>query len=201
MTKVKVYGYSQNMFHWLLNAAIITSTPTLPPVPPPKVIITDKMMCFSPSEPCDLKLIQFIQSAEKSIDIAIFDITHPEITKTICQKAQTIPVRIIVDKRQAKRERSTVKTLLNSKALIRYGTQKGIMHHKFMIIDQLKLQTGSFNYTRKGSSANHENQIYLFDPSIVTGYQKKFDEMWIQAKPINVPTKQIPYLKVRMLPQ
>ena len=39
----------------------------------------DLEACFSPEQGCDIKFWKFIQSAKKSLDVAIYDITHVKI--------------------------------------------------------------------------------------------------------------------------
>ncbi len=57
------------------------------------------------------------------------------------------------------------------------------MHNKFSIIDKKALETGSFNYTNNAYKANNENQIYLWDSTIVDRFQKRFEEIWLEATP------------------
>lgn len=144
---------------------------------------SDNEVCFSPKEPCDIKLLKFIETAEKSIDVAIYDINLDQIVHTLLLKSKKgVQVRIILDKRQAKEKYSLVPTLIKAGANLKYGHQRGIMHDKFIIIDSKRIETGSFNYTNHASTANNENQIYLNTPSIVERYQKQFSEMWAEAK-------------------
>ena len=112
-------------------------------VSPPK----DEEACFSPDEPCDIKLLKFIDSANSSLDIAIYDINLDELVHHFLVKALKIPVRIVVDRRQAKGGHSLVPTLLQGGAQLRYGRQRGIMHNKFVIVDGKRVEVGSFNYT------------------------------------------------------
>ncbi len=144
----------------------------------------DLEVCFSPVELCDIKLIKFVQTAQKSLDIAIYDINIDQLVHEILLQSKKIPVRIIVDRRQSKGDHSLVPLLKKAGADIRYGHQRGIFHNKFTIVDHKMLETGSFNYTNHAFTANHENQIYLANPKVVETYQKHFDELWRQADPI-----------------
>src|SRR4051812_20905262 len=56
----------------------------------------DGEICFSPDEPCDVKLWKFLQTAQKSVDVAVFDITHPKIVHEILVASKRIPVRVVV---------------------------------------------------------------------------------------------------------
>jgi phosphatidylserine/phosphatidylglycerophosphate/cardiolipin synthase-like enzyme len=141
-------------------------------------------ICFSPDENCAEKLQSFFASAQKTIDVAIYDINLDEVVHQILVKSKTTRVRVIVDKKQAKGSHSAVPLLLKSGVDVRYGHQRGIMHDKFTIIDGARVETGSFNYTHHASQANQENQIYLNEPSAVSRFAQRFEKMWHEARPI-----------------
>jgi hypothetical protein len=88
-------------------------------------------VCFSPDQHCDAKLVKLIQSAEKSLDIAIFDINIDQVVHEILVKSKKIPVRFIVDRRMAKTRYSSVPLLEKAGVKLRYGKQRGLMHNKF----------------------------------------------------------------------
>jgi phosphatidylserine/phosphatidylglycerophosphate/cardiolipin synthase-like enzyme len=142
----------------------------------------DEEACFSPDEPCDIKLLKFIDGARKSLDIAIYDINLDELVHHLLVKARSIPVRVVVDRKQAKGEHSLVPTLIKGGVQVRYGHQRGIMHNKFVIVDGERLELGSFNYTHHAAQANQENQVYLFKPGIVERYKKRFEKIWESAE-------------------
>ncbi len=141
----------------------------------------DGETCFSPDEPCDLKLIKFIDSSEKSLDIAIYDITLDQLVHTLLVKSKKIPVRIIVDRKQSKGAHSLVSTLIRAGANVRYGHQRGIMHNKFTIVDEKMIETGSFNYSNHATQSNNENQIYLSSSTVVERYRSRFEKLWADA--------------------
>ena len=107
-------------------------------------------------------------------------------------QAKKIPVRIIVDKRQAMGKHSLVSLLVKAGAKVRYGRQRGIMHDKFTVVDDKMIETGSFNYTHHATEANNENQVYLSAPSVVSKFHQRFEAMWkegVAAKPESAPTR------------
>lgn len=161
----------------IADRALSQISETLIPPPAPDEV------CFSPEGHCDIKLWKFIQSATQSLDIAVFDITHDKIAHEIAVASKKIPVRLLVDRRQAKGPHSVVSTLIKAGVEVRYGYQRGIMHNKFSLVDGTRLQTGSFNYTDGASSKNNENQVYLNQPNIVRQYIQRFEGLWRKAKP------------------
>lgn len=138
-------------------------------------------VCFSPDEHCDVKLYRLIQTAQKSIDIAIYDINLDKLVHEILVASKKIPVRIVVDRKQSKGDHSLVPLLIKAGAKVRYGKQRGIMHDKFTVIDGRMVETGSFNYTNHASVANQENQVYLTTPVIVDRYKIRFEKIWNDA--------------------
>src|SRR3954463_8463217 len=85
--------------------------------------------CFSPDENCDLKLISLIDSTETALDIAIYSITHKNITAAIiAAKDRGVKVRMVVDKSEAKGTGSSVPSLIQGGINVEFGNVRGIMH-------------------------------------------------------------------------
>jgi phosphatidylserine/phosphatidylglycerophosphate/cardiolipin synthase-like enzyme len=143
----------------------------------------DQDVCFSPEEQCDLKLIKLIQSAQSSIDVAVYDISLDMLAHQLLTQGKKIHVRILVDKRQSKEKNSVVRLLIKAGANVRYGHQRGIMHNKFVIIDGKMMETGSYNYTNHATQANNENQLYLASPVVVKRYADRFEKIWQEGQP------------------
>lgn len=134
--------------------------------------------CFSPHDHCDQVLINFINSAKKSIDIAIFDLSHKGIADAIINASKKVPLRIVADKKQAHKHHSLINHLLSNGVQIKLRNKGSCMHNKFAIVDGSFLETGSFNYSKNASRSNDENQVYIYDSKIVSEFQKEFEELW-----------------------
>jgi phosphatidylserine/phosphatidylglycerophosphate/cardiolipin synthase-like enzyme len=57
------------------------------------------------------------------------------------------------------------------------------MHHKFAVMDDRKVITGSFNWT-KGSSNNYENVLICGDLQVVSAYGQEFERLWTIMDPV-----------------
>jgi len=143
--------------------------------------------CFSPEGKCDEELIASIRASKTQLDIAVFDLTHPQIVHEILLASKRGKVRVLVDKRQSQGTHSLVSSLIRAGLEVRSGRQRGIMHHKFMIVDGQELQTGSFNFTVGASFKNQENQVYVKDPEVVKKFQAQFEKMWSESKVLSNP--------------
>lgn len=146
----------------------------------------DLEVCFSPEEHCDRKIVKFIDAAQASLDIAIYDVNLGSLVSLVIEKSKKIPVRMVVDKKQAQGKSSAVPKLLAAGVQIRFGHQRGsgIMHNKFVIVDGKMLETGSFNETNHASFYNNENQIYLTNPKVLERYKKRFEFLWSEGRPV-----------------
>jgi cardiolipin hydrolase len=142
----------------------------------------DNETCFAPDQPCAFKLIKFIESAKKSIDVAIFDITDKRVAQAIIdQTGKGIRIRMVTNRR-TRDSTGAYQMLKDAHVLVRVGKQKGIMHNKFTLIDRHRLETGSYNYSYGAANSNQENQLYLSTPSVVEAYRDRFEKMWVAGK-------------------
>ena len=66
---------------------------------------------------------------------------------------------------------------------IRLDERYAIHHHKFMVIDGVTLETGSFNYTTAAVKHNAENALVLWNvPQIAQVYAKEWERLWEESK-------------------
>ena len=57
------------------------------------------------------------------------------------------------------------------------------MHHKFAIVDQRLLISGSFNWTMQAVMGNKENVIVTTEPLIVGPFVEQFEKLWSEFDP------------------
>jgi phosphatidylserine/phosphatidylglycerophosphate/cardiolipin synthase-like enzyme len=57
------------------------------------------------------------------------------------------------------------------------------MHHKFAIVDNTVVVTGSYNWTRSAALYNHENIVVTSAKPIVAGFCEEFDRLWAEMVP------------------
>ncbi len=135
--------------------------------------------CFSPGGNCDQVIVGYINSAKKTIDMAIYNLSLKEIHDALAQaKQRGVKIRLVVDREQALGQTSQTPSLIQEGFQLRYGSQKGVMHNKFTLVDGTWLETGSYNYSISASNYNAENQIYLNDPEVVSHYAQDFETIW-----------------------
>lgn len=129
----------------------------------------------------DKKLIEQINSAHQSLDIAIYSLTRDQIVNAIlAAKSRGVVVRIICDREQANAKYSLQDILKLQAALIpiKVNIHSGLMHLKTCIIDQTTVTLGSYNYTKSATLENDEILAVVHDPVIANGFLTHFNSMW-----------------------
>jgi phosphatidylserine/phosphatidylglycerophosphate/cardiolipin synthase-like enzyme len=154
---------------------------------------------FAPAIQADLEqqIISFINTAQKSIDLAVYDFDLVPIAKAIVKKhKQGITVRFITDNINTGKENEAVLSLFNE-AKIPWIDDKadgslgsGTQHNKFVIVDHKKVLTGSANFTQSGlhgdldnegnllNVGNTNNIVIVNSAQLASLYTSQFEQMW-----------------------
>ncbi len=125
---------------------------------------------FCPRENCESAFIEFLNSAEKSIHCALFDVGLDSVQKKLLEKAEqeSIEVQIVTDDQYLSK--------------FNYPFVKedsgGLMHNKFCIIDGKKISTGSMNPTENCAHKNNNNLLLINSTVLAQNYEDEFQEMW-----------------------
>ena len=140
----------------------------------------ENLVYFSPKGNCEKMIVNRINSAEKTIDTAVYSINNDNIVNALIEaKKRGVKVRILTDKTQAKGISSKVKYLYDNRINIRVHSQFKIEHNKFAVYDKVKGSTGSFNWTNPAEKKNSENCIFFDDEDgTVSKYLKRFEYLW-----------------------
>lgn len=131
------------------------------------------------------QLISIINSAQKTLDIAIYSLTNTQIGSAITQAHERgVSVRIITDQEQAggQYQKSLLKGLVNVGIPVKENTHSGLMHLKVTIVDGKIATTGSYNYTKSAENTNDEVFVVLRDETAAQDFEAEFGNMWKDEK-------------------
>jgi len=119
------------------------------------------------------RLIQCIDEAQHQILIAMFTLTHPEITHALIQaQKRGVDVRVAVDAYTARgASKKTVESLNREDVRVLLSQGKELLHHKWALIDEKILAMGSANWTK---AAFNKNDDFLLFFSPLNKSQKRF---------------------------
>ena len=140
--------------------------------------ITNKAY-FSPGLECQQAIISAISGARHSIKICVFTISDDQITNAILATHQRkIPIMLLTDNEKLTDAGSDIRELALGGIEIRTDNTRYHMHHKFALIDNELLITGSYNWTRSAAMYNHENIIVSNSKELVNDFLQEFDKLW-----------------------
>ena len=121
-----------------------------------------------------------ITAAQKRILVAVWSISvgskkYPNPIYDALAKAvdRGVEVQVITDYHKAKKRRYN-KLAVHS---VRMGSKKAHMHHKFMVIDDLYVVSGSYNFVTKSVLGNHENVIIIKSPAMASSFTDQWNEL------------------------
>lgn len=138
---------------------------------------------FSPERNAKEIVIGAILSAQKELLVAAYSMTCSDIAKAIGeQHAKGVVVRLVVDKTQNSQDQAGFKAIDYLSGLgvaIKQSVNYQAMHHKFIVIDGISVQLGSFNYTYSANKNNAETAIFLKNvPAIAAEYRREFAQLF-----------------------
>jgi phosphatidylserine/phosphatidylglycerophosphate/cardiolipin synthase-like enzyme len=138
---------------------------------------------FARSESVADVIMRLLHEASSSIDGALYRFNHPGLAQTLEEAVHRgLHVRLLVDGNKYKESRTTQELLSGAIIPFRLGFGRqgrgSKMHHKFVILDQQTVLTGSYNWTLESEDENHENLLILRDPYSVEAYAQEFEALW-----------------------
>ncbi len=123
-----------------------------------------------------------IKSAQKSLKIALFTLTHPILLEEIiAAHKRHVDITVIIDLHSSMgASQKAIETLEKAKVPVLFTKGPQLMHHKFVYIDDDTLMTGSANWTKAAFTKNNDSLFTLYH---LTPEQKRLmDRLWKSLK-------------------
>ncbi len=134
---------------------------------------------FSPGDDCVKRLIGLIEVARKTVDVCVYTITDDRIAEALlAAHRRSVTLRILSDIAKTQDPGSDVVRLARSGIAVAIDTPEKLMHHKFAVVDDRLVATGSYNWTRAAAEANDENLVISGDPRLVRAFGNEFERLW-----------------------
>ncbi len=135
------------------------------------------------SADCERLLINAIRRARYEVLVAIYTITRPEIEQALSAAARRgVKVQVKYDDGQIsvsrmqelihRMERRGVETIP-----IRMSGRYASMHHKFAVIDNTQVFTGSFNFTVTAVAHSYENCVLIEHEPVARDFTREFNRI------------------------
>jgi phosphatidylserine/phosphatidylglycerophosphate/cardiolipin synthase-like enzyme len=141
---------------------------------------------FSPGGGAADLLAHELRRARRRIDAALYVLTCPRLARElVAAHRRGVDVRVLVDARAGGRRGSEVGRI--EAAGVRVGRVRlarrpedpsdPLFHHKFAVLDEATVITGSFNWTQMAERRNHEDLLLVADPAVARAYRTAFERV------------------------
>ncbi len=144
---------------------------------------------FSPSDGTTAKIINVINSANSDMEIATMLETRTDIETSIINKFNSgiSNISLIVDSQNPSGNQFPALQSGLSANHAKVSTLSGIMHHKFVVIDNFNAASdpqvllGSHNWSNSAETKNDENTLVVHDANITNQYFQAFAYLYLQS--------------------
>jgi len=129
----------------------------------------------------DGPLAEAIDSAHLSVDVAIYSFSLNSIRDALI-RAHDRGVRVRMVMESDNLDRSDPQKMIEAGIPILGDRREGLMHDKFVVIDNSEVWLGSMNFTDSGAYADNNNLIRIHSIKMAENYAKEFEEMFTDDK-------------------
>jgi phosphatidylserine/phosphatidylglycerophosphate/cardiolipin synthase-like enzyme len=138
---------------------------------------------FSPGGSSVEVVLKAIGASRSTLLVACYEFTSRDIAEALEAAAHRgVKVRVVADLKASRDRYSQIPILKATGIPVRLDGNYSIHHHKFMIVDSVSVETGSFNYTTAAIEHNAENALVLWNvPPIAYRYTAEFDRLWEES--------------------
>lgn len=158
-----------SLYALVIGLALVISSPTFGQ--------SGLVTCFTPGEDCTGRVVAELNHAKRSLLVQAYTFTSAPIAKALVDaKNRGIAVRVILDKSQRTEKYSSATFLANSGVSVRIDDKHAIAHNKVIVIDDEKVITGSFNFTKSAQERNAENLLVITDQSLAQRYSDNWHQ-------------------------
>jgi len=90
---------------------------------------------------------------------------------------------VVADKKANSSKYTVLTFLANQGVPVHLNDRCAILHHKFMVVDSVQVETGSFNYSASAVDRNAENVLVLRDvPELAAQYATEWHRLWNEGE-------------------
>ncbi|MDJ0273830.1 MAG: phospholipase D family protein [Aigarchaeota archaeon] len=139
-------------------------------------------VCFSKTMNCASLIVSLIDSAKSRVLVAVYSFTSDPIAEALIRAHQRgVEVRVVIERQQADVRGSEYQRLKSAGIDVRLDGNSELMHHKFVVIDDETVITGSYNFTASAEDENDENVVVIYDREVARAFAREFERVWAQA--------------------
>ncbi|MBN1953490.1 MAG: phospholipase [Anaerolineae bacterium] len=126
----------------------------------------------------DAHLIDLIDVAQTQVDVAAYELDLPGVAEALIRAHQDgVQVRLVTDGSYAGEE-AVGQLRAAGVPVVARPEGWGIMHNKFVVVDDTWVWTGSWNLTVNGTYRNNNNAVIVASRALAQDYGAEFEELF-----------------------
>ncbi|MXY99892.1 DUF1669 domain-containing protein [Candidatus Poribacteria bacterium] len=127
------------------------------------------------------RLVHRLGAAEVRVDAALYDLDAAPVADALIDAYHRgVQVRIVTEADNI--DDSEIERLQEvGIRVVDDGGNDGLMHHKFIVIDERYVWTGSYNITHNGAYKNNNNVILIDSAQLAYNFTQEFRELLLAA--------------------
>ncbi len=124
--------------------------------------------------------------AQVSVRAVVYKFDDPQLMPMLQNVLDRgIQLQVLCDEKQSKKDDSLISNLAAAGATIRtWPRQQGKLHAKFVICDEDRVLSGSWNWTRSAGQNNLELLLDIKEKDTVKRFEELFVQLWKMGRPI-----------------
>lgn len=132
---------------------------------------------FSPSDFTNREILEELEAATSSIRFALLTFTRDDLAEAMIGKVgQGLEVRGIIE--NINDNGSEYGKILSAGVNVMDHVPSALLHHKYALIDDAVVITGSHNWSNSAEQQNDENTVIIHDPEIANQFRQEFEARW-----------------------
>jgi len=135
------------------------------------------------------EILNRIESSEFSIKIAVTWFTNKDLFQSLISKLNSscfnADLIVLNDRINNKQEGCDFQKFIDTGGNFYFSSVDNMVHHKFCIIDDKIVITGSYNWTYYAENRNWENIYIIEEPKAVEGYINEFKKLTESHKKVD----------------
>lgn len=129
----------------------------------------------------DGPLVEAIDAAKLSVEVAVYSLSLNSVRDALLRAhARGVQVRMVMESDNM--DRADPQILIEAGVPVLGDRREGLMHNKFVVIDNSEVWTGSTNFTDSGAYADNNNLIRIRSVKLAENFTKEFEEMFTDDK-------------------
>ena len=133
--------------------------------------------CATVEPSCSERIIQLIDGADVKVEVAIYTFTLDAVADALVRAAERdVNVWVVFESKQE--NPSIVAKMEGTDVSVRRDSNPDLMHHKFLVVDDKTVATGSFNWTFSADNFHDENLVIIHSSEVATQFHGEFVRVW-----------------------